>query len=534
MGKKLRRIYTPTEDPQRPYRYVMYVRKSSEGEGAQEKSIPDQIKYCEEYAEREGLQVISTIKEAKSAKKSGNRPLFSKMLEAVSVGKYDGILSYHPDRLARNSLEGGMIVDMLDSKVIKDLKFPTLHFTNDASGKLLLNILFAMSKQYSEHLSESITRGVGTNFEQGKSSAHKWGYVRNEITHHYEPSPENFDLIKQGWEMRAEGITQNEIVDFWKKNNVHRMTKISRKNKKIRKITISKQIASNIFSDPFYFGILLQNDQEVDLNEITNFVPMISEEMYDAVQVLGRSRSKVPIYSQKKTFYPLRGLVYCGVCNSSDPMRVGKNRSGDGTHKLTYRCDNKMCTRKVKSVRARYIFDDLYEKLDRLKFTDKEYLQYSKKIDEYTEEKILELRTRRRSLEGELKHYKANIESKSRQYASLVDQKDTPASVLSTLNKDLENLQSSRVDIEGELEKITNKLNNSNAIKLSKEEFLNLTNSIADKMRAGTPVEKDIIARKLFLNIHLDDERAPSYLWKEPFATLLKSRVINSGADERT
>ena len=61
-------------------------------------------------------------------------------------------------------------MDMVDNDTIKDLKFSTLEFTNDSSGKLLLNIMFAMSKQYSEHLSESVQRGVDSNFAQGKSS----------------------------------------------------------------------------------------------------------------------------------------------------------------------------------------------------------------------------------------------------------------------------------------------------------------------------------------------------------------------------
>lgn len=206
MGKKLQRAKSFSYEPTRPLRYVLYARKSSEGEDAQEKSIPDQIQYCEEYAERTELLVVKIVEEKKSAKVSGRREKFTQILEDIANDKYDGILTYHPDRLARNSLESGMIVDMLDSGVIKDLKFPTLHFTNDASGKLLLNVLFAMSKQYSEHLSESVTRGVTTNFEQGKSSAYKWGYSRDEVTGRYEPD-NNFELIKSGWQMRLEGHT---------------------------------------------------------------------------------------------------------------------------------------------------------------------------------------------------------------------------------------------------------------------------------------------------------------------------------------
>lgn len=531
MGKKLQRAKPFSYEPAKPLRYVLYARKSSEGEDAQEKSIPDQIQYCEEYAERAELLVVKTIEEKKSAKASGRREKFTQILQDIANDKYDGILAYHPDRLARNSLESGMIVDMLDSGVIKDLKFPTLHFTNDASGKLLLNVLFAMSKQYSEHLSESVTRGVTTNFEQGKSSAYKWGYNRDEVTGRYEPDS-NFELIRSGWQMRLEGYTQQEVVDFWLQNDVHRMTKITRKNKRIRKIIISKQMASNIFASPFYFGILIQNEQEVDLRKISDFTPMIDEETYNAVQAMGRKKARVPIYSEKKTFYPFRDMVFCGVCNGDTSMRVGKNKSSDGTYGLTYRCDTKGCTRDVKSVRAKYFLNDLYNKLDIMKLTDKEYDEYSREIDSHTDNNLIKIRTEKRSLEGKRKHLQANVDKLSRQYAALPE--NTPETVRARLVQDIEELQSSVIDIESDVEKLKKKIANPAQIKLSKEEFLNLVNMAGDKMRAGTPVEKDILARKLLLNIHLDNERAPSYLWKEPFATLLKMKQINSGARKRT
>lgn len=67
-------------------------------------------------------------------------------------------------------------MDMLDNGTIKDLKFPTVQFINNAAGKILLNILFAMSKNYTDSQSENVSRGATSNFEQGKSSAYKWGY----------------------------------------------------------------------------------------------------------------------------------------------------------------------------------------------------------------------------------------------------------------------------------------------------------------------------------------------------------------------
>lgn len=62
------------------------------------------------------------------------------MLKDIESGKFDSIIAWHPDRLARNMLKAGMIGNIVDNDVIKDLQFPTHPFTNNASGKLNLNI----------------------------------------------------------------------------------------------------------------------------------------------------------------------------------------------------------------------------------------------------------------------------------------------------------------------------------------------------------------------------------------------------------
>lgn len=73
-------------------RYVLYARKSTEDENRQVRSIEDQIRDCKALAEREGLRIVATIKEKKSAKKPGQRPLFTQMLADIGK-KYDAILS---------------------------------------------------------------------------------------------------------------------------------------------------------------------------------------------------------------------------------------------------------------------------------------------------------------------------------------------------------------------------------------------------------------------------------------------------------
>ncbi len=196
-------------------RYVLYVRKSSEDEFRQVKSIPDQIDECLAFAARGQLQVFGKlIIETKSAKTPGKRPVFRQMLTDIYNGKYDAILAWNPDRLARNMLEGGEIINMVDEGIIKDLKFVTHHFTKDANGKMLLGMAFVLSKQYSDKLlSQDVTRGVRSDLAEGKSPAPKYGYVRDE-SEPYRPDDRNHELICDAWSMRVKGEPIETITKY--------------------------------------------------------------------------------------------------------------------------------------------------------------------------------------------------------------------------------------------------------------------------------------------------------------------------------
>lgn len=513
-------------------RFVLYARKSTEDEGSQVNSIDDQIRHCMQYAENHNLRVVRIIKEEKSAKKANNRPQFTEMLSEFPK-RYDGLLAYHPDRIARNMRDAGVIIDMLnpDNAIIKSLAFPTVQYANDSSGRLTLAVLFSLATQFSEHLSEMVKRGVNTNLNKGISSGTpKWGYTRSDITGFYEPN-DHYKIVQKAWLMRANGDTLETIAKYLKSNDVHRMTKINRKNKRSRRINLDTNGLNKMFKDSFYYGVLVQGDQEVDLRKITPFEPMVLEDIYDKVQTVGYKKARLkPRGVKQGVFYPFRGMVFCDVCKSDSPMRVGKNKSHTGEYFLSYRCDNPHCQRKVKSVRAKYILEPLYEELKALRFTDKEYEQYSKRLGEITDRKVEELQIERRSLNGRKSNLQKQLDDLSRKFINL--DKDSPA--YSTNERDLCGLQNEIIDLELKVKQITDKLTNSSKIKLTKEEFLNLANSAYNKMMAGSPVEKDMILRKLCLNLHINDERAPSFIWKEPFATLIKSRKINSGADKRT
>ena len=108
-------------------KYFVYARKSTEEDDRQVLSIESQLAELREFAAKEKLEIVASFQEAKTAKEPG-RTKFAKMLLFLERGKADGIISWHPDRLARNSIDGSKIIHLIDKRVIKFLKFPTFWF----------------------------------------------------------------------------------------------------------------------------------------------------------------------------------------------------------------------------------------------------------------------------------------------------------------------------------------------------------------------------------------------------------------------
>lgn len=516
---------------QKRLRYVLYARKSTEDSGSQQRSIKDQIADCMAQAERENLYVARVIREEKSAKNSNNRPQFTQMIKGIEAGKYDGIISWHPDRLSRNSLEAGMIVDMIDNGVIKDLKFPTMMFINDSTGKMLLNFMFAISKQYSEHLSEGVCRAYERSFEEGKSvGTPKWGYVRDNETGLYRPD-ENFSLVREAWDMKLSGAQNIEILHFLRDNGMKRTTKLSRKVKRARDIYPNKDSVRKMFSDPFYYGILVQADKEIDLRETYDFEPMITEEEYRKVQALlaGAPKGRRGITKKNRmVYYPLRGMVVCSECGC--PMIVGASTSSNKKNRyLYYRCGTKGCKRKVKNVRAFVVFDALSDAVRRMKFSDKQFKLYSDKMDSYTDEKKSALKARQKSLVASKKNKEAKLNNIVINSLSKVKE---GTAAHEQIQKSLADLETDIERIKEELRNINTELNNASQSKLTEKEFLNLMKILPDKMENGSIAEKDVLARIMLLNCVIDNKNKASLLWKEPFSTLLKGSAFLAGAPD--
>ena len=135
--------------------FYLYARKSTDDEERQMLSIEAQLDELREYAHKEGVNIAREYVESRTAKEPG-RPIFNAMLADVEKGKATGLLAWNPDRLARNSVDGGRIIYLVDTGKLTALKFPTFWFEDTPQGKFVLNMAFGQSKYYVDYVECSV------------------------------------------------------------------------------------------------------------------------------------------------------------------------------------------------------------------------------------------------------------------------------------------------------------------------------------------------------------------------------------------
>ena len=280
-------------------KYFLYARKSTDDEERQLLSIPAQIDELREFARKEGLNIVDTIIESKTAKVPG-RELFNQMLDRVEKGEAQGILSWHPDRLARNTVDAGRIVYLLDRNILSDLKFLTFWFQNTPQGLFMLSIAFGQSKYYVDSLSENTKRGLRQKVRKGECPGQApLGYLNDRLNKKILLDPKVAPIVKELFEIYSKGNSTFESLSLYLKSKGI----ISRGN-----IPIHKSRVTFILSNPFYFGYFRFNKEIYQgIHE-----PLITKKLFDDVQAVIKRRTHV--IPQKSLAFPFTGLIKCGEC----------------------------------------------------------------------------------------------------------------------------------------------------------------------------------------------------------------------------
>lgn len=313
--------------------YCLYARKSTESDEKQALSIESQVKEMLAIAERENLNVIDIRRESHSAKESGSRPVFKELLEDIRRSRYNGILTWAPDRLSRNAGDLGSVVDLMDEKRLTHIRTYGQTFHNSPNEKFLLMILCSQAKLENDNKSINVKRGLKAKVEMGLwPSGAPTGYLNAKGVDkkgHVTIDPDRGQIIKKMFEKVAYEKWSGRKLYNWLKFDLNFKTAAGNKNLSLSNIYL-------VLQNTFYYGVF--EYPRGSGNWYTGkHEPLITKELFDQVQE--QIKNQV-LTSRKSKEFAFTKMMMCGQCGSgiSADEKFKKLKNGDVKRYVYYMC----------------------------------------------------------------------------------------------------------------------------------------------------------------------------------------------------
>ncbi|MFA5878477.1 MAG: recombinase family protein [Candidatus Staskawiczbacteria bacterium] len=303
-------------------KYVLYARKSTESEERQVLSIDSQIQEMLRMAEREGLEIVDIRRESHSAKDSGQRPVFNEILNDIKTGKFNGIMTWAPDRLSRNAGDLGSLVDLMDQKILTEIRTNGQRFANSPNEKFLLMILCSQAKLENDNKSLNVKRGLRSRCEMGlRPGSAPTGYLnekRTDLKCHSSIDPDRAPIVKQIFEKVAN--------EQWSGRKLYHWLRFELNYRTIFNHHLSLSTIYLLLQNPFYYG---RFEYPVKSGNwyTGKHEPIISKEIFDKVQL----QLKRDHISRETREFAFTKLLTCGLCGSGITAAEKFKKLKDGT-----------------------------------------------------------------------------------------------------------------------------------------------------------------------------------------------------------
>ena len=306
---------------------VIYARYSSSAQ--REESIEQQVEACRRFADRNGIVIIEVYADEAISGRSDNRPNFQRLIRDAEKRKFEAVIAYKSNRIARNMLNALQYEDRLAKLGIQTF-YAQEEFGNTAAGRFALRNMMNLNQFYSENMAEDIKRGLMDNAQKAiVNTACPYGYRRG-ADGHYEIVPEEAEIVRSIFRDYADGVQLAEIA-----------RKLNMQGCRTRRgLEWNKGSFHRMLSNELYIGVYHYGDVRIE-----GGAPAIVDEVLfrDCGLVTeGPRRGKRAGGGNQN--YLLSGILFCGECGGRMTGITSTGRHGDKHH--YYSCSTDGCQKK--------------------------------------------------------------------------------------------------------------------------------------------------------------------------------------------
>lgn len=327
-------------------RAAAYTRFSSDMQ--REESIEAQLRAIEEFAEKQGFELIATYADRGISGTTDNRPQFQRMIEDSKHGDFDIVLVHKLDRFARNRADSAIYRRELAKNHVKLLSVLE-NFDDTPEGIILQSVIEGYNEYYSKNLRREVMKGLKEN---ALSCRHTGGTP----CLGYDVDRGSMKLIINEFEAEAVRLIFKMYIDGEGYTAI--IDELNRRGFKTKRgVDFGKNSLYEILRNEKYTGVYVYNKAaskdangkynrhkskaDEDVIRIDGGVPqIISKEDFELVQKKMAERRRKTASFKARQDYLLSGRIVCGECGST---YAGMSRKANDTHPqyISYRCTKK-------------------------------------------------------------------------------------------------------------------------------------------------------------------------------------------------
>ena len=303
---------------------AIYARFSSDAQ--REESIEIQTRECEALIEREGWILSEVYADYAMTGTNDERPGFQRCLHDGEIGRYDVLVVYKGDRIARNVAVAQDFKKRLFSAGRRIFSVREGELTDTPDGFLVGGIGDLFAEYYSRNLSVLIKGGIQQNARNCKASGVRlFGYDVDEDDH-FTINSDEAAVVREIFDLYCQGSTCRDIVRILNGKGL--------KNKRGNKWShngVSKMLSNRSFIGEYsYAGVTVPGGMPA----------IVDDETFETAQAIRLGRIAG---TRRRTVndYIFSDKLYCLHCGS--PMH-GTSGTGKLGKKYTYyHCRNAEC-----------------------------------------------------------------------------------------------------------------------------------------------------------------------------------------------
>lgn len=492
-------------------RTAIYGRVSTEEQAEQGYSIEAQRSILREYCRKNGRAVYDEyFDEGVSGKSMEGRHQLQRLLADARVGKFQEVVVWKTNRLARNLLDLQQIAHELERNGVSFRSYSEPFETATPAGRLLFNVLGSIGEFERSTIVENVKMGMRQRAKEGHwNGGVVLGYrtAEDEQKSRLEVVPEEAALVYRIFDLYATGLGLWSVAN--RLNIDGHRTKLGN--------TFGPQAIAKILDNPIYVGKVrydVQRDWSQKRRKGTSKEPIIVDghhepiipaDLWSRVRALRAAKASKP----PRTFYgeyPLTGLMRCPQCGAR--MVAGRThnklKSGQTVIRRYYVCGNHR--NKGKAVcQANGINADKVEALVLKRLSDlvqkpKVLQDVVKRMNENRDRSAGPLRAELEVLDRNL----AQIETRQKKYFALYesDRIDSEALVqrLEDLRKESAGLTARKAEIDRQLESYQAEPVNLGAVRETLKRF-------NDLVKAASPEQLKTLLQLVITEIEVTKDR---------------------------